>query len=255
MAKTVVIVEENGRLVDVFSRDKESDRRYAKFAARLLGESGSFATLNYGWSGKTKLKITGANGEQIVLDAQEVVVSGDLKVGNKYLDDIIDERVDIELGGLTGKEGEIDVAPVPNEDSGSSSDQPRNLYVIGLSRRFLDRIETLEIKVDSLVKFDDVYYAGDGLVAYKEQDPHTIAVRVGSGLKFEDVETSDSPDSSDPEYRPPTRAVAVDVVNAVIEGSQKPVTSDAVFHAVGGSINPYYVEIDPVSHNVYLYQR
>lgn len=251
--RTVVVVGEDGRLIDVTGAIKESDTHYAKFAARLLGESGDFATLDYGWSGKTKLKITGANGEQIVLDASEVVVSGDLKVGNKYLDDIIDERVDIELGGLTGKEGEIDVDQVPNEDSGSSSDQPRNLYIVGLSQHFIDRIETIEAELEGIIRMDDVYYIGDGLLADKENEPHVLSVKIGTGLKFEDEDSSDSESPDDTEFRPTSRLLSVDCDDVVQEGSLKPVTSGAVYDAIGGATSRYVVEVDSTSGNVVLY--
>jgi len=251
--RTVVVVGEDGRLIDVTGAVKESDTHYAKFAARLLGESGDFATLDYGWHGKTKLKITGANGEQIVLDASEVVVSGDLKVGNKYLDDIIDERVDIELGGLTGKEGEIDVDQVPNEDSGSSSDQPRNLYIVGLSQHFIDRIETIEAELGGIIRMDDVYYIGDGLLADKENEPHVLSVKIGTGLKFEDEDSSDSESPDDAELMPTSRLLSVDCDDVVQEGSLKPVTSGAVYDAIGGATSRYVVEVDSTSGNVVLY--
>lgn len=254
--RTVVVVGEDGRLIDVTGAIKESDTHYAKFAARLLGESGDFATLDYGWNGKTKLKITGANGEQIVLDAQEVTVPGDLTIGGTPIQDLVDGRIDLELAGLTGAEGEITVTRVQNEDSGDSGDsgeQPRNLYIVGLSQHFIDRIETIEAELGGIIRMDDVYYIGDGLLADKENEPHVLSVKIGTGLKFEDEDSSDSESPDDSELMPTSRLLSVDCDDVVQEGSLKPVTSGAVYDAIGGAASRYVVEVDSTSGNVVLY--
>lgn len=263
MARTVVIVGQDGRLIDVTGASGESSSRYAKFAARLLGDNGSAAVLNYGWNGRSDLVVTGASGagNSITLDAMEVVVPGDLRVGGKPLQDIVDWRIDTEMSGILGTPGEIDVTMTPaDEESGGSSDEgPRNLYTIGLDRLFLDRFTNLEDTVRDIVRLKDVFYIGDGL-SLDDGTPGLLEVKLGTGLKFEDDDESsgsDSPEDADPsEYEPSRRAIAVDCDDVPVENSVKPITSGAVFDAIGGSEVPrYIVGVDPESGNMVLYDR
>ena len=258
MPGTVVIVSRDGRLMDVMGSVREADAHYSKFAARLLGEDGAFATLDYGWNGKTKLRIAAASGtgEQIVLDAQEIAIPGDLTIGGVPLQDLMDSRVDLELEGLRGAEGEITVARTPADEGSGSSDEPRNLYTIGLDRHFLDRIDSIEAELENLIRMDDVYYAGDGLTTDRESYPHVLSVNLGTGLKFEDPEPPESSGSASdsPEY-PEPRLLAVDCIDAVEEGSKLPVTSGAVYAAIGGPASRYVVKVESASGNMVLYDN
>ena len=263
MARTVVIVGQDGRLIDVTGASGESNSRYAKFAARLLGDNGSAAVLNYGWNGRPDLVVTGASGtgNSITLDAMEVVVPGDFRVGGELLQDIVNWRIDTEMSGILGAPGEIDVTVTPaDEESGGSSDEgPRNLYTISLDRLFLERFTNLEDTVRDIVRLKDVFYIGDGL-SLDDGTPGLLKVKLGTGLRFEDSDESsgsDSPEDVDPsEYTPPHRAVAVDCDDAPVEGSVKPITSGAVFEAIGGSEAPrYVVGVDQESGNIVLYDR
>lgn len=236
MSKTVAIISDSGRLIDVGGTPKEDNARYLNFAQRLLGSANSTAVLNYGWNGDAKLTITGANGtgDRITLDAREVVIPGSVTIGGKTIQELIEDCVEVSVPGLVGVEDEIEVQKIPNPDydsSDSSGDQPEDVYVISLAQALRNRIDDLDAKVEALFRFDDVYYAGDGLVA--ERDPHTnntINVRLGYGLKFVEVDDSGS---SDPVYvtRPPT-AVAID---------------PAALHI--GNV----IEVDPATGNMVLY--
>lgn len=245
MSRTVAIISDTGRLVNVLGADKENDARYLKFVKRILGSAGSKATLNYGWNGDAELVVTGADGtgERITLDAQEVVVPGNIVVAGRTLDQITSEEVDLEMSGLRGTEGEITVETYENPDFGSSGssdeDQPRYIRVVGLSPSIMSRLRNVEERLDALFRFDDVYYAGDGLEAVREGPDvnNTINVRLGYGLKFVPVDdSSDSgSDADEPVYttRPPT-AIAVDL--------------DALH--IGG-----IVMVDPETGNMALYRN
>ena len=255
MARTVVIVGQDGRLIDVTGASGESNPRYAKFAARLLGDNGSAAVLNYGWNDRSDLVVTGASGagNSITLDAVEVIVPGDFRVGGELLQDIVNWRIDDAMSGIVGTPDEIDVTVTPVDD-GSSSDESRNLYTIGLNSLFRDRFTNLEDTVRELVRLEDVFYIGDGLVA-NDGDPRLLSVRIGTGLRFDGADDpggSDYPDG----YMPLPRAVAVDCDNEPVEFSVKPITSGAVYAALGGAAAPrYVVGFDPVTGNMVLYDR
>ena len=256
MSRTVVVISESGRLIDVTGQDQEDNSHYLKFANRLLGEDGSYAILNYGWNNDVKLKITGAGGargQEIVLDANNVVIPGTLKVNGKTLQSIISDDVDLAITGIRGTQGQIVATPSDNPQA-SQSGQPRKLCTISLSEDFIDRIETLEEQVEGLFRFDEVYYAGDGLVT--DQSAHRIDVLLGNGLKFEQQEY-EVPDEN-PLASPSVitkNAVVVDCDTVPHQDSIKPITSGAVYNAVAGATDRYMIDIDSVTGNVVLYDR
>ena len=245
--KTIVIVSDDGRLVDASGTDKESNARYEKFVKRLLGDDGSKAVLNYGWNGKNKLTITGANGtgDQITLDATEVVVPSTLKVGGSTLQQLFDISETTALRGIRGTANEIEVLIIDNPDAGTQG-QPSKLCVLSLSRHLLDRISVLEAQVRSLIRFDDIYYMGDGLKV--DRTDKRVEVRLGTGLLFEDVipDSSDSPSyddsGSDSPEEETTKAVAVDI--------------EAVAEKIAPIILPEYsIDIDSQTQNITLYRN
>lgn len=254
MSKTVVVISNTGRLIDVTGVDKESDSHYSYFAKRLLGEAGTYATLDYGWNGRKKLKISGTNGQEILLDAQDVKISGTLKINNTPIQDIIDDSIDLELKGLQGKSGEIDVLPAVNTNTGSN--QPRKTYTISISEDLMSRITSLENQIAGMFAFDGVYYAGDGLIAIDDPVRNTINVFIGAGLKWEskeydfDIEGS----SSSPSISTLTKnAIAVDCESAPTPLSVKPITAGAVYEALGGVAPRFIFDIESATGNVVLY--
>lgn len=247
--KTIVVVSDDGRLVDASGTNKESNARYEKFVKRLLGDDESKAVLNYGWNGKNKLTITGANGtgEQITLDAAEVVVPSTLKVGGSTLQQLFDISEITALRGIRGTADEIEVLIIDNPDA-STQGQPSKLCVLSLSRHLLDRISVLEAQVRSLIRFDDIYYMGDGLKV--DRTDKRVEVRLGTGLLFEDVippvDSSDSSSYDDSGSDSPegetTKAVAVDI--------------EAVAERIAPIILPEYsIDIDSQTQNITLYRN
>lgn len=192
MANTIVVVSNTGRLVNVTGTNSESNSRYAKFAARLLGDDGSKAVLNYGWNGKNSLTITGASGAgaQITLDASEVVVPGTLTVNGKSIQEVIDDSLDLAMSGVVGTPGEIDIDVTDNPSAGTPG-QPAKIYTISLSADMVDRIESLESIISGIIRFDDVYRIGDGLIVDEDYLGKILNVRLGYGLKFVTIDGSD----------------------------------------------------------------
>lgn len=250
--KTVVVVSNDGVLVDTVGVNKESDAHYEKFVKRLLGDDGSKAVLNYGWNGRNKLTITGGSGTgaQIVLDASEVVVPSTLNIGGSTLQQLFNISETTVLSGIRGTDGEIEVVLIDNPDAGTPG-QPSKLSVLGLSSALLDRIGILEAQVSGMLRFDDIYYAGDGIKV--DHVNKRIGVRLGTGLMFEDVipsgdSSSDSSsydysgsDSPEEEEETP-KAVAVDI--------------DAIADEIIDKVIPRYsIQIDPVTHNMALYEN
>lgn len=256
MSKTVVVISETGRLIDVTGIDKESDSHYSYFAKRLLGEAGTYATLDYGWNGRKKLKISGANGQEILLDAQDVKISGTLKINNTPIQDIIDESIDLELSGIQGKRGEIDVLPAVNTNTGAN--HPRKIYTISISEDLKSRITSLENQIAGMFAFDGVYYAGDGLIAIDNPVRNTINVFIGTGLKWESKEYDfeiEGSGSSSPSISTLTKqAIAVDCESAPTPLSVKPITAGAVYEALDGVTAPRFIfGIESTTGNVVLY--
>jgi len=238
MSKTVVVIADNGRLIDVTGADKESGSRYGTFVKRLLGSRNSQAVLDYGWNGDTELLITAANGEKITLDAQEVVIPGTLTVGGTPIQDLVSDGMDLALEAIEGKDGEI-VVTVGEGDSSPGAPERR---IIGLHPDFLDRIDALEDKVDGLFRFDALYRAGDGLQVNNGGDANTLSVKLGQGLKFE-------PDSGHPDS---TQALAVECDSVPRQGSDMPISSGAVYDAMGMQDLQYVIGIDATG-NMALY--
>lgn len=254
MSKTVVVISESGRLIDVTGALKESDDHYKRFARRLLGEDGTYTVLDYGWNGRNKLKITGANGQEILLDAQYVKVSGTLKINNVPLQELISNNIDIELSGLQGTTGEINVVSDDNPDSGDN--QSRKIYTISLSSDFMSRFRSVENQLAGIFSFDGVYYAGDGLVTREDPVNNTLNVFIGTGLKFESKSYDELIGSSEssPSITTITKlAIAVDCESAPIPLSVKPITAGAVYNALGGTVLRYMLSIESATGNVVLF--
>lgn len=256
MTKTVVVISETGRLIDVTGDPKESDSHYIKFAKRLLGEDGTYATLDYGWNNRRKLRISGTNGQEILLDAQDVKISGTLKINNTPIQDIIDESIDLELSGIQGKSGEIDVLP-PVINTNTGANQPRKIYTISISEDLMSRITSLENQIAGMFAFDGVYYAGDGLITIDDPVRNTINVFIGTGLKWESKEYDfeiEGSGSSSPSISTLTKqAIAVDCESAPTPLSVKPITAGAVYEALGGVTPRFIFNIESATGNVVLY--
>lgn len=249
MSRTVVIVNEEGRLVATKDGDKESNAKYANFAKRLVGESFAgqtpMAALRFGWNGSGKLVIAkGGNygtwqaGDLVDIQSATVSISGNLKIGNKDLQEIIDDSLKnaFELG-IKGKQGEIDVTVSDYE--GSDPYAPRKICTIGLGQDVINRIETLEREMHTSIPSSVSF--GDGLEVKVEEDlteasssgssdssdsssgedpsfRRNISVRIGSGMKFEGdagfraiaVDTVDEPKPpTDPDADKPITAAGV----------------------------------------------
>ena len=243
MSKTVVIVSNDGRLIDVAGTLKESGANYSKFAKRLLGDSRSTATLDYGWNGKTGLVISkgGEKGARITLSAQEVVVTDSLSVGGQPLGTIIANDVDLAIDGIYGTEGEISVSTFDNPDYPGEG-QPRKTCMISLDESMVNRIETMEQTLEDLIVFDMAYKIGDGLTSQATGAYRTAFVKTGLGIKFVD-------DESDPES---TKAIAADCDEYPSPASEKPVSSKGVYEAISDATE-FRIEVSDETGNVVLY--
>lgn len=243
MSNTVVIVSNDGRLIDVAGTIRESVANYSKFAKRLLGDSGSTATLDYGWNDKTRLVISkgGEKGTSITLSAQEVVVTDSLSVGGQPLGTIIANDVDLAIGGIIGTEGEISVTPADNPDYPGEG-QPRKTCVISLDESMVNRIETMEQTLEDLIVFDMAYKLGDGLASQATGAYRTAFVKIGLGIKF--VE-----DESDPES---ANAIATDCDEYPSPASEKPVSSKGVYEAISDATE-FRVGVSEETGNIVLY--
>lgn len=236
--RTIVIIDENGRLIDVTGAMQEDVDRYQKFSKRLLNSNGSTAILNYGWNGNEKLTIAkdGAQGDSIFLDAKEVQISGGLKVGTKSLQTIIDESTDLAINGIIGTQSEIDVDITDN----SGENVPRKICTISLSPDFINRVDSLEAKMSALFKFEEVYTFGDGLELTKE-NYNQLRVKIeGPGLQFIDTisestedneNTEDAPEGEDTDTPVYTKALALELAQRV-DQSDLPITARAVYSAL-----------------------
>lgn len=176
MSRTVVIVDGNGRLVTSKGVVFETSAKYKAFAARLLGDTSRGATLDYGWSGKRKLSVNcgGARGDEITLDAETVVIPKTLKIADKTLDELFGDILSKAFaGGIRGTEHEIDVTVTDGEE-----DEPPKVCTISLSKEFLDRIDVIERQLDGTI-------------------PLTVGFGNGLSVRNEEIETSDSSESSD----------------------------------------------------------
>lgn len=252
--RTVVVVSDDGRLVDAAGTPMESDSHYKKFAGRLLGDNSLYgaAVIDYSWNGRNKLVITGAGGigSQIKLDASEVVLPSTLKIGGDSgptLGELLSLSETKTLHGIEGTAGQIVVDII--ENASPAAGQPDTLCVLKLSQTLLDKLANLEAQVSGMLRFDDIYYAGDGLEV--DHVNKRIGVRLGTGLTFEEVlPGSDSPEdasgSDSPEEEEPVKAIAVDL-NGIIE---------AVEAAIAPVVVPKYViGIDSTTENAILYRN
>ena len=212
MAKTVVIVSENGRLTDAVGAVREDDVRYSHLANRMLGPD-EVALLNYGWNGADELEISkfGKVGKKVTVKADEVALSGTLTVGGVGLDEVIGKRTDIEATGVSGVSGEVTVTLT----DGEGGSKPRKLCVIGIDEKTLSRITAVEEMLDGLIRLDEVFVIGDGIEAVRG-DKSRLSVRVGAGLKFEDLGGE-------------TKSLSVDSDDEPVEDSGKTVTSAGLF--------------------------
>ena len=110
MARVVVIADsDSGELVDV-AGNKREDGRYRKLAKRMMS-SDKDPVIDYGANGGSKLTISsnGGAGDEIVLDARKVTISGDMTVGEKTIAAVAQENAGKVLDNLCGKSGEITI--------------------------------------------------------------------------------------------------------------------------------------------------
>lgn len=118
MARVVLVVDSGtGRLIDVAGNVREGGR-YRRFAKRMLSIDEN-PTLDYGANGGDTLTVSkgGGKGAKIVLDADEVEVTGDITVGGKTVSEIAAES-SIAKSALAGKDGEVSVSEVTDEETG-----------------------------------------------------------------------------------------------------------------------------------------
>lgn len=249
--RTVVIVDENGRLVAAKGDGSaESDAHYAKFAKRIIGKrtvgSKEIAVLNFGWDGQGKLVVdmNGERGEQIELNAASVVIPENLTVRGKDIQSLIDESLGLAVSetGFVGTNGEITVSVT--KVNPESSVQPKQVCRIGLSQQFLDRIDQIENEIagrlpsnisfgDGLVDRTINIVGGDELSSSSSAEPEVrklLEVKLGTGLDWEG-------------YISP-RAIKVNTADSVESGNNLPVTSDAVYRAVHGGAGALSLALD-----------
>lgn len=271
MSRSVVIVNEDGRLVSTDGGLKESNAKYRMFANRLIGESGSgpnlTAAVRFGWNGSGNLVIAKGGdsgswqkGDRIDVLSDIVSVSGSLRVGDKDLQDIIDDSLKSAFTlGIKGEQGEIIVAV--SDYSGSEPYAPKKICTIGLSPDILNRIDTLEREmntsipssvvfgdgIDVRVMEDETAGSGESGSDESSDDPsfrRSVSVRIGSGMKFEGDAGA--------------RAIAVDTVNEPKPSSDpdasKPITASGAY-TIRDSIAAEYSETSTYTVGQFVYHE
>lgn len=271
MSRSVVIVNEDGRLVSTDGGLKESNAKYRMFANRLVGESGSgpnlTAAVRFGWNGSGTLVIAKGGdsgswqkGDRIDVLSDIVSVSGSLRVGDKDLQDIIDDSLKSAFTlGIKGEQGEISVAV--SDYSGSEPYAPKKICTIGLSPDILNRIDTLEREMNTSIPSSVVF--GDGIDVRVMEDEtagsggsdsnessddpsfrRSVSVRIGSGMKFEGDAGA--------------RAIAVDTVNEPKPSSDpdasKPITASGAY-TIRDSIAAEYSETSTYTVGQFVYHE
>lgn len=211
MASTMVM-EKDGLLVNSKGVNGESGRM-KKLASRMLGGNSSKATLNYGWNGADELEISkgGQEGEKITLNAATTVVTGDLRVGNESIFDLLDQASAAALAGINGVPGEIKVY----------SDSSDEAFMIGLDPEFLRKIEAMDAEIDDLIVASGGYSIGDGLSLDTSSGDNLLSVKLGNGLKFQNTQIGGAGG----------RPVTLDIESTPTPDSTKPVTSGGVYAA------------------------
>lgn len=240
-SKTIVIINEEGKLIDVTGAIRESQgSNYDKFVKRLISPSNdNISSLDFGWDGATTLHIVNKTNSDvdttILLDADSVVVTGDFSVNGKTLDEIIlDNSLEI-LDKIKGTPDQVDINKNETE------------YTIKLSDKFLERVNDLEQIIEKLFQFGDVFTAGDGLVLNREKG-NKLEISVGTGLKIErhyqpveddTIQESESGSGSGSESESIelielTPTLAVDTLDELDFNSSLPITSKAIANAIDG---------------------
>lgn len=245
MSKAVVIINEEGRLINVLGAQKESDKRYAKFASRLVSGDSPTASLNYGWNGANSLKIdkNGEKGEKITLNAKNVEVPSLFTINGTEINDLINAATDLAISGIVGTDGEISVVTTKNTNTTGAT--PRYTCTISLDSDFIDRVTTVESTLAALFRFKEAYTIGNGLQKVTGEE-NAIAVRPGEGLKFADELVEDEE----------TARLELDYDELPTQNSRRPVTSGGIFNAIsGGGLIQWSVVVDPKTGNMKLYDN
>lgn len=156
MSRVVAILDsDTGAFIDADGRVREG-ARYRKMAKRMLSLDKPTAVLDYGGNDADSLEISckNADGEEIVLRARSVKISGEALVGGKTIGQMAFSEIE---KGISGTPGEIVVSKVKDP-----SEQGKYLMRISLDGGLKASIESLG-NLDGMVRKDDIAMAMSGL--------------------------------------------------------------------------------------------
>lgn len=158
MARVILVVDSTtGALIDVAGNVREGGR-YKKFVKRILSTEEN-PVLDYGGNGGDTLTVSkgGGRGKAINLKADTVYIDGELKVGDKTIEEIAASGSTDMLSVLRGVKGEVSVDEVYEIDS--SSGKERRYIKISLDQSVIGKLEMIDEAlggITSLVKKSDV---------------------------------------------------------------------------------------------------
>lgn len=144
MARVVLIVDsDTGALIDVAGNSREGGR-YLKFVRRILSMDRN-PILNYGCNGGDTLIVSkgAGKGAEIKLLANKVIVSDNLEINGKTVEEIAAKQIDPALSRIGGTQGQISVTRTTGQDG-------KTRVVISLPENVVGQLEMLAEIVEAV---------------------------------------------------------------------------------------------------------